>query len=409
MSLRGKALLIILGALLIFFGILFFLSQTILVESYEVAEREAMTRDVKRVGNEIEKQLDALDLIVVDYANWDDSYDFVLGNQPDYPSNVWTASIQLNLDVDVVIYTDLDRQLVFSQALDRIQNNLRPLNSSEQAIPQEIALFRHTNANDSVHGIVMVDGKAMLVTSKPILNNAATPPPVGYLLFDKYLTDDLVTKMSRNLELEFKVFQVDKTLPSYVIDAKNQLSETSPQYVVFLNDTLMQGYGWIADIKGEPVLISQVTERRIIFQQGRATIELFIVIAAITGLVVLGLLSLWIEWAILSPLNQLSAQVTQVTGENKTGRLNIRRRDEFGRLGENINAMLQRIEESRQTVTESQNIASEKSEKLERVQDLLTLTLDQVDDVIKERANLNDLATYVSYAKRQLKALDKTP
>jgi sensor domain CHASE-containing protein len=409
MSLRGKALLIILCALLVFLGVLFFLSQSILVESYTVAERDTMTRLVKQVSNELEKQLNALDLIVVDYANWDDSYEFILGNNPNYPTDVWTASIQLNLDVDVVIYTTLNRQLVFAQAVDRVQSAVRPLTEGEQALTQEIALFRHSDANDSVHGIVMVDGKAMLVTSKPILNNAAEPPPVGYLLFAKYLTDDLVMQMNQNLELEVKMFQVDDLLPSYVLDAKNQLSETTPQYVDFLNDSLMQGYGWIADITGEPILISQVTERRIISQQGRATIELFILIAAITGLVMLGLLSVWIEWTILRPLSQLSQQLAQMSGENKNGRLNIRRRDEFGRLGENINAMLQRIEESRQTVTESQNIASEKSEKLERIQDLLALTLDQAESVTKERATLAELATYVSYAKRQLKALDKTP
>ena len=76
MSLRVKVLLLMSAVFVALVVALELVSRTVLVKGFVDLEREAALRDLERAYEAFEAELEALDTILVDWAQWDDTYEF---------------------------------------------------------------------------------------------------------------------------------------------------------------------------------------------------------------------------------------------------------------------------------------------------------------------------------------------
>jgi len=107
MTLRRKTLLIIAGT---FYGViilLFFISRTILLESYSDLERQSTQRDVERVLTAYSQVLSSLDTTTADRAAWDDTYAFIADPGEEYIRSNLTDSTFAELGLNLMLYKTL--------------------------------------------------------------------------------------------------------------------------------------------------------------------------------------------------------------------------------------------------------------------------------------------------------------
>ena len=155
MTLRRKTLLIIAGT---FYGViilLFFISSNILLESYTDLEKQSARRDVERVMTAYSQELSNLETTAAEWATWDDTYHFIADHNEAYIRSHLTDGTFTALSLNLMLYMDISRQIVFSKAFDLEEEEEIPL---PQSIPKYLAghdfLVTHRDAETSYAGII---------------------------------------------------------------------------------------------------------------------------------------------------------------------------------------------------------------------------------------------------------------
>ena len=106
MSLRRKAVVgIVLASALLMSGLLIFDRFAIAGQFDEVEEREAR-RDVRRAANSIDIEAASLEVLLIDWAYWDDTYAFMETRAPEYVESYLIPDLIDVLNLDAFVFVD---------------------------------------------------------------------------------------------------------------------------------------------------------------------------------------------------------------------------------------------------------------------------------------------------------------
>jgi len=359
MTLRRKTLLIIAST---FYGViilLFFISRTILLESYADLERQSIYRDVDRALASYSQELAGLETTTSDWAAWDDTYAFIADTNEEYIRSNLTDSTFIELGLNVMLYVDADGRIVFSKAFDLENEEAIPL---PQSIPDYLAdhdfLIAHQDLESSYAGIIVLPEGTMLLASLPILTSEDEGPIRGTLIMGRYLDATKVKELAEITLLSIGIYKVgDPRIPPDFSNALSSISTASPVFVQPLSDHSVAGYTLIRDISEQPALILRVDAPRDIYQQGQSAIS-YLILTIVGVSLAFGLVTiLLLERQILSRLSYLSRSVSDIgSGGKLSARVSVPGSDELSKLGATINGMLSALEESE---TELRNLFEE--------------------------------------------------
>jgi len=349
MTLRRKTLLIIAGT---FYGViilLFFISRNILLESYTDLEKQSAQRDVERVLTAYSQELSNLETTAADWAAWDDTYHFIADHNEEYIRSNLTDSTFTALSLNVMLYMDTSRQIVFSKAFNLEEEEEIPL---PQSIPEYLAghdfLVTHQDTETSYAGIIVLPQGPMLIASNPILTSEDEGPIRGTMIMGRYFDAARVDELAEITLLSITAYAFnDPRGPPDVSAARSSLSAASPVFVQPLGEQSIAGYTFIEDISGLPALVLRVDAPRDIYHQGQST--LFYLILTIIGVsLAFGLVTLLLlEKQVLSRLFYLSKSVSDIGTSGKvSARVLVPGADELSKLGATINGMLGALEQS---------------------------------------------------------------
>ena len=106
MTIRKRTLLI-LGVTLVGLMIgIYITSSTLLLDSFGRIEEREMAQNTQRVLDALRDRLDTLNQTTTDYANWDDTYNFIQdGNAAYIESNLGTGTFTTN-DLNLMLFVD---------------------------------------------------------------------------------------------------------------------------------------------------------------------------------------------------------------------------------------------------------------------------------------------------------------
>jgi len=349
MTLRRKTLLIIAGT---FYGViilLFFISRNILLESYTDLEKQSTQRDVERVLTAYSQELSNLETTAADWAAWDDTYHFIADHNEEYIRSNLTDSTFTALSLNLMLYMDTSRQIVFGKAFDLEKEEEIPL---PQSIPEYLAghdfLVTHQDTETSYTGIIILPQGPVLIASNPILTSEDEGPIRGTMIMGRYFDAARVDELAEITLLSITAYAFnDPRGPPDVSAARSSLSAASPVFVQPLGEQSIAGYTFIEDISGLPALVLRVDAPRDIYHQGQST--LFYLILTIIGVsLAFGLVTLLLlEKQVLSRLFYLSKSVSDIGTSGKvSARVLVPGADELSKLGATINGMLGALEQS---------------------------------------------------------------
>lgn len=388
MSLRKLTILLIAGTTIIMSGVMLTLITRTLTLHFETQEKNGVYLNLNRVLGAIEQQKTFLENTSNDWANWDDTYQFVEDQNAQYIKDNLQSLTFLGLGVDLIILVDNH----FDVAYTGIMNSEGKLLSE---LP--LSIKNHLVANDPIlsgptenaprSGFMLVNGMPMMVTSHPILKTDKSGPSHGSLIMGKYLNTDFINSISNVLLLSIKntPYAEIQNDSAYASLFSFKASNNEPYYVS-LSPNRVYGYAFLNDLYGQPISVIQVDQIPTIYNNGIVVNEylvISIVGAALTFSIILFFL---IQFNVLNRVSQLGRDVLAIGASGDiTGRLPIARKDELSQLAASINDMLRAL----------QNAISSRQESEERFRKLV----ESMDDVVFTM-NRDDKAVQIYEKKR---------
>ena len=357
-SLRVRILLTVGLIFLALTLLLVALSQFIVLEGFKDLENRTARSNVQRTLNVLESQAKSLDITVMDWSYWDDTYQFAQDQNDEYKEANLGAQSMITLQVNLMVIFDPSGRVIYSQGVDLDTGDEIPVPTGiEGAVNRSRLLLLLDGQDQTFRGVLNVDGQLILVAARPILHNDRTGPPQGILLFGRFMDDVEIARLSHSVFLPLVIEPYDDTdLPADFDSARAKLSTDNSIYVHPLNHDTMAGYALVRDMEGDPDLLLRVDTPREIYSKGVDTITLFVIAGVGFGVILCEIMALLLERAILARLARLSKRVLEIGYASDLGvRVPVDGRDELAVLAHTINAMLETLQDAQETALDSQD------------------------------------------------------
>ncbi len=299
----------------------------------KLEQREARL-NVGRAADAVAREVRTVASKIYDWSAWDDTYQFVQDRNEEYVrANLQPESYD-HLGVAMMAFLDARHEVVHAARLDRDGATLAdaPRAFLEELRPGAI-LAAHDDPEDVASGLLVIDGRLMLVASRPIITTKGEGPIAGTIVVARELDDALVRQISDDIHLATTI----AILPTGRDSIRPPGAEPA---ITTLNEDAIRGELTLSDIHGRAACVVGVTMPRDVHSLGANAKRLVLVSTVVVGLAI-GVAVLWtLTRLVLGPLVSLGREVREVaTGSRAALSPSLRGESELGRLGEDIGRM----------------------------------------------------------------------
>ncbi len=340
MQLYTKTILIISLTFLAVMLVLLIGFEAVVLESYSTLESEHADRDLARAANAITEKIKRLEEKAADYGNWDETYDYVVTQNPAFAtSNLIPATIE-TLDVSSLLIFRSDGS--YLAGVTAGEGNLTE--------DEMLAIVESNGLNTQkaqVSGIIGHHDIPILVATHPVLTSRHTGPERGTLIFLEVLTDEKISDLSEMLLQNLSFTRSPLAgIPSLV---QNNGTSASP-----LPDSFHRS-GIFPSISGSEQFVLTIEETREIWERGISSRNFLLLALLILMICFLGVAISLINLVVITPLRDINSGL-QAIGRSGllSGRLPAGRDDEIGEISETINRMLTQLEREEKERTASE-------------------------------------------------------
>ncbi len=357
MRLQKVSILVFFTLLTIFLLIISLFFSTILLASYSELEERYIENDLDQAVNKLNDELFTMSSIASDWGPWDDTVEFIRGNDPNYlNSNLQPYGFD-NLNLNIMAFTNASGEIVFSGSYDLQNQVMIPVPAFfAERISHTNPLMNMSDYHQVTRGILMLPENPLLIVSQPIVYSNYTGPAQGVVMMGRYLNEEEISRLATLTQPSLRLTSV--TDPSLSPDLISRLTHTSnpvPTVIKAQNADYVAGSALIRDIYGDDALVLQITEYRNIYHQGINTTIQVILIILIGGFSLGLMVIVLLNRVILRRIASLASQVHSIgQSGSTTDHVVIQGDDELSGLACEINQMLETIEHIQKKVQTSE-------------------------------------------------------
>jgi signal transduction histidine kinase len=279
-----------------------------------------------------------------DWAQWDSTYEFVNGLQPDFAAaNLYRATFE-RLRLDLVVLVDRNGRTVFAKVLGP-DGELADAPPDIAAIAQGGALSSVAARARQTTGLVSTATGIYLLSSQAVLNSAGNATPRGRLIMGRTLRGFVRPALERMTGERLEIAGSDA--PDVLVADERTIRRYQGRDTLIISADKLYGYTPLDDLWGKPVVQLAVPMERPMQAMLSEARGYLLIANLIVGAVfcVAGLLL--IRTKVVGPLERLATAVETigVAGEGATRVPVAQTAREFETLSLSINAMLEQIEQ----------------------------------------------------------------
>jgi len=360
---------------------------TTVAPAFDNLEYASAEKNIVRVENAIQNDLQNLSAIVGDWAPWDDAHAFARGENPGFPKSNLDLPTMDNLAVDLLTIYDVDGKVLWCHLLRGGQKadyeSLGILNSDN---PQSAALIYHTKLDSRVEGLVQTALGPMQLSSQPIITSNKTGPIAGTMLMGRFFNAE--TKAA--LEERTEVSLTWHVLGDSALDAALEeeiVSATPHSFTYSVTDREVHAFGVLSDLYGKPMMILQANTPRQISALGNKTVDGALLFLLGAGLVVAVVTWFLLRRIIVLPLERLANHITGIRESGDLSlRLNESRGDELGALASEFDKMTLEVHDARRQLLDQSfkaGKADTAAEVLHNIRNAMTPLINGIDRLSK--------------------------
>jgi diguanylate cyclase (GGDEF)-like protein len=338
LSLRIRTLLVVTCTLLSLFVGLYWASSSILLKGFSALEQHEAAQQIDQAQSTVNVLLEALALHAQDWAHWDDTYAYIENGNVDYVRSNLPAETFSELDVDLFLYFSRNGTVFSGFQYSADHSVVRPSDKCVSDIMQNHQFVQTAEGNPPLNGVMLVEGRPMLVTAASVLTSEGEGPCRGTLLVGRYLTEARLLPVARPAGLSLSLVSA-QLLP--------QLSVDSPTMVRVEGEDIVAGYALLSDGHGRRVAILRVDASRWIFNQGKKSQYYLMLNLVAAGALFVVLLLILLHRLILSRLARLGKGVAMIREDGDLSiRLPVEGKDELECLAAIINETLETLQKT---------------------------------------------------------------
>ena len=331
-----------LGLFVISFGLMsvvaLILLQSSLQEGFSSIEHQQGTEQMAQLSRNLNGELDRLNQMTFDWANWDDAYNFI-----QHPSKEFTDRHLMPValkEIEIKLFVILDNQgnTVFSEAVNLMSGEaenaagfIKTINNIKQRIAQP--------GFGKMCGLDISTAGPMLLCWQPIRKSDLTGKPAGTVVMGRLLNSALINKIQTQSNIRFELSQLPLH-ESQPID----LTKTSvePEHIEFSRTEPNVLNALLNNFNGQPVLMVRLQYPNDVSQRGaRITWKVLGVVLIVTILTAL-IQFAGVQVLLIRRLQKMGRDLNSIWRNGRWAeRLTIDKSDdEFSELSHAMNRML---------------------------------------------------------------------
>lgn len=409
LPLQRKVSVALLVTIATFTAISYAILSTVVARAFDELELSAARTDLVRAERAIQTDIENLEYITLDWAPWDDIYEYVLGNNPAFRKSNLDRPTLTNLDLDMMAIYALDNEIMWSQLL--VNDEERPISELGILDPADMAharLTAHDSPDGGIVGIVRTKFGPMIVSSQPILRSDDSGPVAGAIVMAQFLDDARMQRLRDKTEV-FLEWQL--------VEDFNQHDGHDPRqfgmgviHVEAGADTV-NSHTVLDDIFGNSLLMLGARTPRAISTLGQQTVAGAMILLLAAG--VLAMIVMWIvlRSTILSPIETLARHIKKIRASGDLSEpLQLRSDDEIGALASEFDNLTSEVNEARKALlfqSFKAGKADTAAEVLHNIRNAMTPMINGIDRLTKSFRVSDQLRVFD--ATRQLMSGDAGP
>ncbi len=363
-SIRTRFIGIMAVMLILTAGMVYLILHTVMQDKINILEDKYIIENVERTKKEIFKEIEVLDTIVMDWAVWDNSYQFMIDKNPEYIKANLSEDTLNNLKINIMLFIDNKGNLVHGEGYDIQKKESVPIDEALLKYIKDHSLLQNNDVKYRKSGIVTLNGKDLILLSIcPILTSAGEGPINGYIVLGANFTEKKIADIGEELSSEIKLtflkdFEYDRKFFD-LKDDKIQIDAVSDQKII--------GRAFLDDIDGKHLLLLSIEKNRDINNIGevgiKATLWLLLGLFFLFAIIITVIL----DRGILLRFQELSNDIRKI-GEGKDLSVRLKRQnidDELTDVSNEINGMLGALERSQLFLSKSESALKKAIEKLQ--------------------------------------------
>lgn len=355
MSLRGKAIVGIVVVSIVLMSGLVVIDRFLVAPQFDRVDEQETARDVRRAANAVLMEVDALDVLLIDWATWDDTYAFMDDRSPEYVASNLQDDITDALQLSAFIFVAPSGEVVVSRT-HTPDGTSAPVDGFREGDMALGRLLDRTIDSGEVRGVVSLPEGPMMVAVRPILRTDGSGPPHGALIMGRWLSEGFEQRLSALLATPVRF---DHSPGAIALLAGHQSPDES--LVTREGDGLV-GRALLTDLAGDPVLVVETAQQRDIVALRDHTSRLALGAVAATTLALMAVTLLVLDRGFLGPMVRLRQELSLV-GARVTGlRVTVRGDDEVAQVAAAVNDMVERLQQAGREQARLAAVAREQEE-----------------------------------------------
>jgi len=315
--------------------------------NYARIENAEMTEQVARVSKAMGFQADALEAQMADWAQWDDTYEFLKGQKPDYHErNIAQPSTYKALGVTCLgFYSFQQGPLLFLH--DPLTGQTRRGDGEAGKVFSDLLGIMSGQQDEQLSGLITIDGQLMLFAVQAVRDSTGEGDSPGYMM------------MAKPIDEAFRDALAMVTHPSLRLQPVAPDSGTVNELQIeVISSEKIRGAMLLPDVHGKPALSATVTMERSITEQSRKNLQRILAIMAVFGALMVLITYFALVRYVLRRIDRLRHEVGRIRDSGQlSSALGVDSRDEIGELVSEFNSMVARLAKMREQLDKARQEA----------------------------------------------------
>ncbi len=372
--------------------------QSYLLDKIADFEKHDVYANTERIVHTLNNEVKHLDSLLNDWADWDDTYNYIVDRNAHYIASNLTDATYRQLKLSLVIYLNNTGQTVYERSFDSRAGRQQPVSAQlRQLVLAKQLLAQAKSAKNGIQGLLNSQYGLMLIGYHPILTSNAKGPARGLLIMGRYLDAVQIKELSKQANLPIALVPYPKYrqwLNTYRLRNPGAVNHESIA-VHPKNETLIEGYAVLNDLFGQPVAAIRTEMPRTLYRQGKTSIFYFSVVLCVTGIFLTCLMVVFLQRSVLSRLDFFNERIHQIAASSDLSiRIPVAEDDEIAQYAKVFNSMMNSVEDSRAELEKSKEELATLNRTLTDVIEFLpdpTFIIDQTGKVVSWNRAIEEL------------------
>ena len=324
----------------------YLLFTSVILREFDSIEREKTALNMKRVFQSLDAVIDDLRSRTIDWARWDETYDFMRGKNRSYIETNVTYEAVAPFELVHIVFLSKDKKALFAQEVVPADETLRRIDAttlSALTTHPAIASYLATHKSGPFSGIIPLNNEPLFISIAPITDNQGKEASNGFLIFTRAFSSAIKEQIRKRTQLELSFTRI---YAPEARDVPHREGETYRAEVMTRGDDI-EAQGTVYDSVGQPLISISHQAPRAIYQQGKASRDYMVSLIAICLVLANIILITFLNKTVIGRLERFASRIRMIAS-TKDFSLRVREdgQDEIGSVIGTFNALIRTTEET---------------------------------------------------------------